>query len=84
MKIHFGIILDYGDYESPLFGCEETLCGYIGEIPCENAVDNWSLVICKKCLKLKDSYESGKILDEKAILEEMGNMADFFKKLEEV
>ena len=56
MKIHFGIISNEGNYESPLYYCEKTLCGYDSEIPCGNAVDNWKYVTCKKCLKLKDKF----------------------------
>ena len=28
MKVHFGLMENYGDYESPVIGCEKTLCGY--------------------------------------------------------
>jgi len=53
MKTHFGIFKDCGDYEHPLVCCEETLCGLITEIPCENSSDDWKEVDCKKCLKLR-------------------------------
>lgn len=69
-----------GNYESPLICCERTLCGYETEIPCENAVDDWDLVNCKKCLRLKDVYEEGRKLDEKAIVHQMGEMAEFFER----
>lgn len=59
MKIHFGLFEDCGDYEYPLTVCERTLCGCEGEIPTENSVNDWELVTCKKCLKLRESYELG-------------------------
>lgn len=80
MKTHFGIIYNGGDYESPLLICDNTLCGYDGEIPCENAVDNWKLVTCKKCLRLRESYEYNEKENEKHIIKQMGDMTDFFKK----
>ena len=80
MKTHFGILIDYGNYETPLMCCEETLCGLTTEIPCENATDDWKLVTCKKCLRLKEQYIAGVKADEEAIVQQMGEMADFFKK----
>lgn len=79
MKIHFGLFEDYGDYEYPLRGCERTLCGYEGEIPCENASDDWEEITCKKCLKLKESYIQGCKIDEEVIIHQMGEMVEFFK-----
>jgi hypothetical protein len=80
MKVHFGIIIDEGDYEHPLSTCEETLCGCTGEEPCMNAVEEWQMVTCKKCLKLKQKYELGVKIDEEAIVNQMGEMADFYVK----
>lgn len=80
MKIHFGFIVDHGDYESPCIGCERTLCGYDTELPCENSTADWEQVTCKKCLRLKDRYILGAKEEEKAIVEQMGDMADFFSK----
>ena len=82
MKIHFGLFEDWGDYEHPLTVCERTLCGCEGEIPTENSVEEWKLVTCKKCLRLKERYEMGVKADEEAIVHQMGEMAEFFKKEE--
>jgi hypothetical protein len=80
MKTHFGFIYDAGDYESPLICCDETACGETGEIPCENAVSECELITCKKCLRLKDAIIEGEKEDEKAIIAQMGDMADFENK----
>jgi hypothetical protein len=78
--IHFGFFENYGDYESPSYGCDETLCGYKTEIPCENSVDKWKDVTCKKCLKLKDNYKLSIKEEEKAIVQQMGEMAEYLKE----
>ena len=80
MKTHFGIMEDSGDCESPLIGCEKTLCGCTGEIPCETATDDWNKVDCKKCLKLKIEYELAEKENEKNIIDQMGDMVEFFEK----
>lgn len=80
MKTHFGIMENCGSYEQPFNCCEETLCGYTGEIPCENATDDWDCVNCKKCLRLKDAYLKGVEQDEKMIVAQMGDMADWMEK----
>jgi len=80
VKKHFGIMEDWGDYEHPITGCDETLCGYIGEEVCENATDDWDFVTCKKCLRLKERYIEGCKIDEENIIKQMGEMADFFEK----
>lgn len=82
MKIHFGIMEDCGDYEHPLMICDETLCGCTGEIPTENSTNDWREVDCKKCLRLKNRYEDGIKEDEKYIVKQMGDMAEFFENLE--
>ncbi len=84
MKTHFGIIYNCGDYESPLMCCDETLCGYDGEEVCEIAVDDWELVTCKKCLRLKEPYRLGQKEDEKAIVQQMGEMGEMEKGLTNV
>ena len=84
MKIHFGLFEDWGDYEHPLRGCESTLCGCEGEIPCENASDDWREITCKKCLRLKDRYILGCKSDEEAIVHQMGEMVEFFKYNQDV
>ena len=71
---------DCGSYESPCVICEETLCGCTGEIPCENSVEDWDLVSCKKCLNLRGAYEFGREAEENAIVAQMGDMADFFNR----
>ena len=81
MKIHFGLVYNAGDYEMPLICCDKTLCGLTSEIPCEDAVDDWSEVTCKKCLKLKDVYIKSCEEDEKIIVKQMGEMAYFFEEL---
>lgn len=78
MKIHFGLFEDCGSGEDPLSCCVKTLCGCHGEWSCENAVDDWDQVSCKKCLKLKKPYKIGCKLDEKIIVEQMGEMAECF------
>ena len=80
MKIHFGFMENYGDYESPCWGCETTVCGCTGENAIENTVDDWEEVTCKKCLRLKAAVIEGIKSDEEAIVHQMGEMADFFKK----
>jgi hypothetical protein len=80
MKIHFGLIYNAGNYESPLNICDETLCGLTGEEPTVNATNNWNEVDCKKCLKLRGRYELGLKADEEAIVHQMGEMADFWEK----
>ncbi len=81
MKIHFGFFENYGDYESPFYGCEETICGCIGENILENYTsEDWRDVTCQKCLNLKDKVIAGQEEDEKAIVQQMGEMADFFEK----
>lgn len=80
MKTHFGAMENWGDYESPMYGCEETLCGETGEMPVENSTDDWDLVDCKRCLRLKDQYIEGCKEDEKSIIHQMGEMADFWEK----
>lgn len=79
MTIHFGIIIDYGDYEHPCICCDKTLCGYETEKPCENSTDIWEYVTCKKCLILKDKYINGCKEDEKIACQQMGEMAEFLK-----
>lgn len=68
MKIHFGFFENYGNYESPCYGCEETICGCTGENALENTVDKWDEVTCKNCLRLKDTVTAGQKLDEEAII----------------
>ena len=75
MKIHFGIMVDCGTYENPSIGCEKTLCGCNGEIPCETAVEDWRAVTCKKCLKLHEAYKISVVMDEKHIVDQMGEMS---------
>ena len=58
MKVHFGFFENYGDYESPCYGCETTVCGCTGENAIENTVDNWNEVTCKNCLKIKDAVKT--------------------------
>ena len=82
MKIHFGFFENYGNYESPCYGCETTVCGCTGENAIENTVNNWGKVTCKNCLKLKDAIIAGIKSDEEAIVHQMGEMADFIQKEE--
>ena len=60
MKIHYGTMINEGNYEQPLYTCNETLCGLKTEIPCENATNRINSVNCKKCLKIfkKNQIES--------------------------
>jgi len=81
MKTHYGFMENFGDYESPLWGCEETVCGCTGEVPCENATDDWDEVTCKKCLRLRGAVERGVEANEKALVDQMGDMADFFSEV---
>ena len=53
MKVHYGIMHDYGNYEEVFQGCAKTLCGCQGEDPCGSATEYWHLVTCKKCFALK-------------------------------
>ena len=80
MKTHFGFMEEWGDYESPMSGCEETLCGCTGEEVCENATDDWDCVSCKKCLRLKDRYKEEERRNEEVIVQQMGDMADFMEE----
>ena len=81
MKTHYGFFENYGDYESPSYGCEETVCGCIGEIVLEKyTVDNWKNVTCKKCLKLKDAVIAGIKSDEEAIVHQMGEFVKFVEE----
>jgi hypothetical protein len=82
MKIHYGFFENCGDYESPLYICENTICGCSGEkVVEEYTIDYWEDVTCKKCLKLKDAVIKGEKLNEEAIVNQMGDMADFFEEL---
>jgi len=81
--MHFGFIVNEGDYETPIICVDndETICGCTGEEVLENyTTDNWKTVTCKKCLRLKDSVIRGQKEDEKAIIKQMGEMADFMQK----
>lgn len=81
MKIHFGFFYNDGDYESPIGGCDETICGYDGEEVLEKyTTEIWEDVSCKKCLRLQDAIISGHKAEEEAIINQMGDMADFFEK----
>lgn len=80
MTVHFGIIVDYGDYENPCICCDKTLCGYETEKACENSTDIWADVTCKKCLKLKDKYEQSEKQDNEIACNQMGEMAKFFRE----
>jgi hypothetical protein len=80
MKTHFGYMENFGDYESQMWGCDRTACGYDGEIPTENATSNWEEVDCKKCLKMKDKIIAGEQEDEKHIIAQMGDQTDFENK----
>jgi len=71
---------NYGDYEQPFYGCGRTLCGYETEKPCETATSDWEEVSCKKCLKLRKRYEISRQIDEKIIVEQMGDTADWWEK----
>ena len=71
---------NYGDYESASYGCEEVVCGCLGESATENATDDWDEVTCKKCLRLKDRVMAGTKVDEELICQQMGDMADFMSK----
>jgi hypothetical protein len=83
MKEHYGFITNCGDYESPLFCCDETLCGCVGEeVLEEHTTDIWDIVTCKKCLRMKGAVIEGQKEDEKHIVEQMGDMADFMEREE--
>jgi len=41
---------------------------------------NWKYVTCKRCLKQKDSIDGNVKENEKAIVEDMGKMADWWEK----
>lgn len=81
-KIHFGIMENHGDYEQTLIICETTLCGYTSEKSIENATDYWEDVTCKKCLNLKENYEKCQQIEEEHIVNQMGDMAEFFENWE--
>ena len=82
MKIHFGFLENYGDYESPAYGCEEVVCGCHGEMSIENATSDWDEVTCKKCLRLKEKVIEGERRDNEKAVKQLGDMADFFKNQE--
>jgi len=80
METHYGYMENYGDYESPFWGCERTACGCTGEKACENTTDEWDYVTCKNCLKVKNKVIRQHEEDEKHIVAEMGAMVEFFNK----
>ena len=83
MKTHFGFFENCGDYETPLYICEKTICGLDSENVNEDfTTDNWKYVSCKKCLRLKDAVIKGEKLDEEAIVKQMGDMVKFFEEQE--
>lgn len=49
-KIHFGVIVNDGSYESPEYCCDSIICGELSEKALESAVDDQRMVTCKKCL----------------------------------
>ena len=84
MKIHFGMIENCGDYETPLNICEETLCGCSGEKVTENATNNWKFVTCKNCLKQKKKYKEACKAENEFIVKQMGEFVDFVREQEKL
>lgn len=83
MKTHYAFFENMGNYEQPLMYTDMTICGLDNENVIENFVtDKWSLVTCKKCLKLRDTVNKQLKEEEKLICKEMGDMADFIMKEE--
>lgn len=83
MKTHYGFMENYGDYESPMWGCDITACGCTGEKAIENATGDWDEVDCLNCLKVKNRVIEERKKDEEHIINDMGMMAEFFKKEQE-
>ena len=84
MKTHFGFFCNDGDYEYPQVHCEKTVCGYDSENVTENyTYENWDLVTCKKCLKVKDEVIASQLEDEEFIVYQMGDMVDFWIRQED-
>ena len=55
---------------------ERSLCGvWFGEA--SNISSDWERVTCGRCLRLKKQIKSRVVTEEKAIVDEMGDMADF-------
>ena len=79
MKTHYEYYLSEDDEE--MASIEYTSCGIL--LPEFYSLSkDWDLVNCKKCLKNKASIMGGINLDEARYIQQLGDMADFFKSLE--
>jgi hypothetical protein len=74
MRTHFSGAL--GEDEA-----EQAMCGtWYGDA--SNSTGNWSRVDCRKCLKHKHKFTKQVEAEERAIVEQMGDMAKFMKQQE--
>ena len=74
MRTHFSGALGEDD-------AEQAMCGtWFGEA--SNTTGYWALVDCRKCLARKSKFIKQIAEEERAIVEQMGDMAAFMKRQE--
>lgn len=84
MKMHFTFFEDCGSYENPASFAEKTICGYgVGDSLEKFVTDIWEDISCKKCLALKSRVLKAEKEDEKHIINQMAEMAEFMEELNE-
>lgn len=75
MTTHFAPHLQFDD-------AEQAACGtWIGEA--SNMTGDWARVDCRICIKLKARITDQAEAEERAIVEQMGDMAEFMKRQEQ-
>lgn len=80
--VHFDPYFNSDCHDAP----EKSSCGTIGfwdgdsDEDCYQSTNVWDKVTCKKCLKQKERLQKGFESDEKEIVKQMGEMADFMSK----
>ena len=77
MKTHYASV-ERGNESDPMDYWSDPICNTSAEEP--NIEDDWNLVDCKKCLKLRSEYEKQSKIDMEIQCQQMGEMADYFKK----
>lgn len=76
MKTHFAIKEQAASESNTFEIFGDPLCGSSSE----TVIDKWNYVDCKRCLRLKESYKKSIAEDEKIIVKQMGEMADFMEQ----
>jgi hypothetical protein len=71
MRTHFEPHLQYDE-------AEQAMCGtWYGDA--SNSTGDWSRVDCRRCIKLKARITKSSEAEERAIVDQMGDMAEFMK-----